>query len=67
MATTPTRRQIEAIAFIADRDLRTVKRYFSGLPVRPRTRDSLEAAIVSVESANLLAKPLIDAAEDLGR
>jgi hypothetical protein len=60
MANKPTRRELEAIAFMADRDLRTVKRYFSGLPVRPRTRDSLEAAIASVESANLLAEPLHD-------
>ena len=69
MATKPTRREIEAIAFMADRDLRTVKRYLAGLPVRPRTRDSLEAAIVSVGTSNLLATPLHDpdASEDLSQ
>ena len=69
MGKIPTRRELEAIAYLADRDLRSVKRYFAGLPMRPRTRDSVETAIASIEAAHLLAEPMADpdAAEDLGR
>jgi hypothetical protein len=69
MAKRITRQQRRALAVVAPADERTIDRYLSGAPLRQLTRARVEAAIVELGLANLLAEPMTDpdASEDLGR
>ena len=66
----PDRHEFRAMVFRADIDSRTGRRYFDE-PDRlaVRSRERIEAAIVDLGLAHLLAVPMHDpdAAEDLGR
>lgn len=43
---------LEEIAALADTDVRTVRRYFAGLPIRPSSRRRIARAFARWDAAN---------------